>query len=370
MSSQLVTVRVTLFILAILPQMDSKHSIDRDFLFWVLFIAGCGFLTYLLSPILTPFLLAAVIAYICNPFVSWLNSHNISRTIATILVMVLSLAVFTALILVMMPLFERETLRLIERMPDYLETIRETGIPWLKTTLGIDLQLDVTALKQAFADHWKSAGGIAAKMLPSLTSGGMAVLDFIMNLLLVPVVLFYLLRDWNILIAELNEWIPSLWKKQIYPMAREADRVLAEFLRGQIAVILLMCIFYVTGLWLTGLEFSLPIGLVAGILVFVPYLGAIVGLSLATFAALLQFQDWGDIVWVWVVFGTGQLLESMLITPWLVGERIGLHPIIVIFALLAFGQLFGFIGILLALPISAVLLVWLRQLHQQYINRT
>lgn len=366
----MVTVRVTLFAFVILPQMDSKHSIDRHFLFWVLLIAVSGSLTYLLSPILTPFLLAAVIAYICNPFVSWLNTHNISRTIGTILVMVLSLAIFTALILVMMPLFEREILRLIERTPEYLETIRETGIPWLKSTLGIDLQLDIAVLKQAFTEHWKSAGGIAAKMLPSLTSGGMAILDFIMNLLLVPVVLFYLLRDWNSLLAEFNEWIPSIWKKQIYPMVREADRILAEFLRGQIAVILLMCIFYVTGLWLTGLEFSLPIGLVAGILVFVPYLGAIVGLSLATFAALVQFQDWGDIIWVLVVFGSGQLLESMLVTPWLVGDRIGLHPVIVIFALLAFGQLFGFIGILLALPISAVLLVWLRHLHQQYLNKT
>lgn len=269
-----------------------------------------------------------------------------------------------------MPLFEREISRLIERTPEYLEIIREIGIPWLKSTLGIDLQLDITVLKQALAEHWKSAGGIAAKMLPSLTSGGMVVLDFIMNLLLVPVVLFYLLRDWNNLLTALDEWIPPLWKKQIYSMAREADRVLAEFFRGQVAVILLMIIFYVTGLWLTGLEFSLPIGLVAGILVFVPYLGAIVGLSLATFAALVQFQDWGDIIWVWVVFGAGQLLESLLITPWLVGERIGLHPIIVIFALLAFGQLFGFIGILLALPISAVLLVWLRHLHQQYVSKT
>lgn len=366
MSSQLVTVRVTLFISVILPQMDPKHSVDRHFLFLALLIAAFGFLTYLLSPILTPFLLAAIIAYICNPLVSWLNTHNISRTIGTILVMVLSLAVFTALMLIMMPLFEREISRLIERTPEYLETIRELGIPWLKSTFGIDLQLDITVLKQAIADHWKSAGGIAAKMLPSLTSGGMAILDFIMNLLLVPVVLFYLLRDWNSLLAEFNEWIPALWKGQIYPMIREADRVLAEFLRGQVAVILLMSIFYITGLWLTGLEFSLPIGLLSGILVFVPYLGAIVGLSLATFAAFVQFQEWGDIIWVWVVFGTGQLLESMLITPWLVGERIGLHPVIVIFALLAFSQLFGFIGILLALPISAVLLVWLRHLHQQF----
>ncbi|SDI18000.1 AI-2E family transporter, partial [Nitrosomonas sp. Nm132] len=178
----------------------------------------------------------------------------------------------------------------------------------------------------------------------------------------------YLLRDWDALISQINEWVSPAWRKQLYPLVHETDRVLAEFLRGQVAVIILMSGFYVTGLWMIGLEFALPIGLLAGILVFVPYLGAIVGLALATFAAVMQFQEWSGVMAVWAVFGVGQLLESILITPWLVGERIGLHPVVVIFALLAFGQLFGFIGILLALPISAVMLVWLRHLHKQYLD--
>lgn len=350
--------------------MSTKHSEDQHFLWWIILIGVLGALIYLLSPILTPFILAAVIAYICNPLVSWLSTKRISRTLGTVLVMLLSLGAFIALILIMVPLFEKEIMRLVERAPDYLEIIKELWIPWLKTTLGIDLQLDVVILRQALAEHWKSAGGVAAKMLPSLTSGGMAVLDFLMNLLLTPVVLFYLLRDWNILISQFNEWIPPAWRKQLYPLVYETDRVLAEFLRGQIAVIILMSGFYVTGLWMVGLEFAVPIGLLAGILVFVPYLGAIVGLALATFAAVMQFQEWSGVITVWLVFGIGQLLESLLITPWLVGERIGLHPVMVIFALLAFGQLFGFIGILLALPISAVLLVWLRHLHKQYLDMT
>lgn len=348
--------------------MNSKHSEDQHYLWWIILIGVLGALIYLLSPILTPFLLAAVIAYMGNPLVSWLSTRKISRTLATVLVMLLSLGAFTTLILVMMPLFESEIMRLLERAPDYLETVKNQWIPWLKTTLGIDLQLDVAMLRQAVAEHWKSAGGVAAKMLPSLTSGGMVILDFLMNLLLVPVVLFYLLRDWNALISQINGWIPPVWRKQLYPLVHEIDRVLAEFLRGQIAVIILMSGFYVTGLWMVGLEFALPIGLLAGMLVFVPYLGAIVGLALATFAAVMQFQEWSGVMTVWGVFAIGQLLESMLITPWLVGERIGLHPVMVIFALLAFGQLFGFIGILLALPISAVLLVWLRHLHKQYLD--
>jgi len=209
---------------------------------------------------------------------------------------------------------------------------------------------------------------LAARALPSLTSGGMAIVEFLVNLLLVPVVLFYMLRDWDILLKLADEMIPRYWHHKVSLLARETDRILAEFLRGQLSVIVLMSICYITGLWLVGLEFALPIGLVAGILVFVPYLGMIVGLTLATFAALMQFQGWSGVIPVWVVFGIGQLLEGMLITPWLVGDRIGLHPVMVIFALSAFGQLFGFFGILLALPVSAVLLVWLRHLHQRYLE--
>ncbi|SDH66805.1 AI-2E family transporter [Nitrosomonas sp. Nm132] len=170
--------------------MNSKHSEDQHYLWWIILIGVFGALIYLLSPMLTPFLLAAVIAYICNPLVSWLSVQKISRTLGTVLVMLLSLGVFTAMILVMMPLFEKEIMRLVERTPDYLETVKSQWIPWLKTTLGIDLQLNVAMLRQALAEHWKSAGGVAAKMLPSLTSGGIVVLDFLMSLLLVPVVLF------------------------------------------------------------------------------------------------------------------------------------------------------------------------------------
>jgi len=337
------------------------------YLWWLLLACVAGGLIYLLSPILTPFLLAAVIAYICNPMVSYMADRKIPRTVGTILVMLLLLGVFAALILIMVPLFEKEANRLLDKMPAYWDMLKNHVIPWLESRLDISLQPDMNLLREALSEHWKSAGGVAAKMLPSLTSGGMAVVEFLVNLLLVPVVLFYLLRDWDTLIKLIDQMIPHHWHDQISQLARETDRVLAEFLRGQLAVILLMSICYITGLWLAGLEFALPIGLVAGILVFVPYLGMIVGLMLATFAAMMQFQDWNGVITVWVVFGVGQMLEGTLITPWLVGDRIGLHPVVVIFALMAFGQLFGFFGILLALPVSAVMLVWLRHL-QRYLG--
>lgn len=345
-----------------------EHTNDLHYLWWLLLACVTGGLLYLLSPILTPFLLAAVIAYICNPMVTRMARNNIPRTAGTILVMLLSLVAFGALILIMVPLFEKEVSRLLDKMPAFLDMLRNHVIPWLESRLNISLEPDMEVLKEAVSEHWQSAGGVAAKILPSLTSGGMAIVEFLVNLLLVPVVLFYMLRDWEGLIKQIDEMIPRYWHVQMSQLAHETDRILAEFLRGQLSVIVLMCICYVTGLWLVGLEFALPIGLVAGILVFVPYLGMIVGLTLATLAAVMQFQDWSGILPVWIVFGVGQLLEGMLITPWLVGDRIGLHPVIVIFALLAFGQLFGFFGILLALPVSAVMLVWLRHLHQRYLN--
>lgn len=348
--------------------MNTENSNDLHYLWWLVLVCATGGLVYLLSPILTPFLLAAVIAYICNPMVTQLASRKIPRTAGAVLVMFLLLGVFAALILVMVPLFEKEASRLLDRMPAYLDMLRNQVIPWLEARLNISLQPDMSVLKQAVSEHWKSAGGVAAKILPSLTSGGMAIVEFLVNLLLVPVVLFYMLRDWDMLVKLVDEMIPRYWHHQASILIRETDRVLAEFLRGQLSVILLMSICYITGLWLVGLEFALPIGLVAGILVFVPYLGMIVGLTLATFAAFMQFQGWSGVIPVWIVFGAGQLLEGMLITPWLVGDRIGLHPVMVIFALLAFGQLFGFFGILLALPVSAVMLVWLRHIHQQYLG--
>ncbi|MCC8997132.1 MAG: AI-2E family transporter [Nitrosomonas sp.] len=347
---------------------NSTNKNNSNYLWWLLLACVSGGLVYLLSPILTPFLLAAVIAYICNPIVTCLENHKIPRALGTILVMVLLTGLLASLILIMVPLIEKEIRQLSNKIPIYIDIIKTHVIPLIETRLDVNLQLDLNALKQAITDHWRSAGGFAARILPSLTVGGMAIVEFMVNLLLVPVVLFYMLRDWDQLVKLIDEMIPRYWHDKISVLAYETDKILAEFLRGQLAVIVLMSIFYITGLWFVGLEFALPIGLIAGILVFVPYLGMIVGLTLATLAALMQFQDWTGLIYVWVVFGMGQLIEGMVITPWLVGDRIGLHPVMVIFSLLAFGQLFGFFGILLALPVSAVLLVWWRHLHQHYLE--
>lgn len=348
--------------------MDNEHSADFHYLWWLALASIVGLLIYLLSSILTPFLLAGIIAYIFNPLVTKIELWKIHRSLGTILVMALLLCILTALIIIITPLFERKVSLLIEKMPVYLETIRSGLVPWLETQLGINLQLDADQLKLVLKQHWQDTGGILAKLIPSIRSSGVATMEFVLNMLLMPVVLFYLLRDWVQLVKLIDETIPRHWHKQVNVLANASDKVLAEFLRGQLSVMLIMSFCYVAGLWLVGLEFALPIGVIAGVLVFVPYLGLGIGLVLATLAALIQFQGWSGLLPVWIIFGIAQLLESMVITPWLVGNRIGLHPVIVIFALLAFGQLFGFVGLLLALPASAVLLVWLRHIRKQYLK--
>ncbi|MBT3887731.1 MAG: AI-2E family transporter [Nitrosomonadaceae bacterium] len=348
--------------------MDNKHSANLHYLWWLALATIAGLLIYLLSPILTPFLLAGIIAYIFNPLVTKIELWKINRSLGAILIMAFLLCILTALIIIITPLFERKISLLIEKMPVYLETIRSGLVPWLEIQLGINLQLDATQLKLVLQQHWQDTSGVLAKLIPSIQSSGVATMEFVLNMLLMPVVLFYLLRDWAHLIKLIDETIPRHWHEQVNELANASDKVLAEFLRGQLSVMLIMSFCYVTGLWMVGLEFALPIGIIAGVLVFVPYLGLGIGLVLATLAALIQFQDWSALLQVWLIFGIAQLLESMVITPWLVGNRIGLHPVIVIFALLAFGQLFGFVGLLLALPASAVLLVWLRHVRKQYLE--
>ena len=335
---------------------------------WLLLIAPVMLLLYLLSPILTPFVAAAILAYICNPLVRRLCVLKLPRTLAVVLVMAALLLLFAGLLLIMLPLLEKEISLFVTRLPEMIETARVNLLPKLQHWFGSDLQWDSSALKNLLMSHWQSAGGVAEKLLPWLTSSSGVIIGVLVNLLLIPVAMFYFLRDWDDMVAWLDTLIPRYWQVKVHEVGREVDGVLSEFLRGQISVMLLMSAFYSLALWLVGLEFALPVGIVAGMLVFIPYLGMIIGLLLATLAAVMQFTELGSVLWVWGVFVAGQVLEGTMVTPWLVGERIGLHPLAVIFALLAFGQLFGFFGILLALPMSAILLVGLRHGKTWYLS--
>lgn len=337
---------------------------------WAWLAIGAAFfaILYLLSPILAPFLAGAIFAYILNPLVGRIAGRRVNRTVAVVLVLLLCLVALVALLLVVLPLFTKEFRMMAERLPAFLDWLNRVAAPWLALHLGMSVQFDLDTLKQLLSDALQSNQDLLPRLLGSARIGGVALLGIAVNVMLIPVVLFFLLRDWRGIVARAEHLIPRHQVDRARAILTEIDAVLAEFLRGQVLVMLVMSVFFVTALWLAGLEFALPIGLLTGMLVFIPYVGAIAGFALGTIAALLQFGTLAQIAWIWIAFAAGQALESMVVTPWLVGERIGLHPVAVIFALLAFGQLFGFFGILLALPASAALLVALRHLRRGYLE--
>jgi predicted PurR-regulated permease PerM len=334
---------------------------------WLAIAVAIGGVLYLLSPILAPFLAGAIIAYILNPLVGRITGSSVRRTLAVVFVLLLALLAVVAVLLIVLPLFTKEARLLAEKLPDFLRWVNQMAVPWVAQHLGIELQLDLESVKELIGEAIKANQNLLPRLLGSLQIGGMAIVGILVNLMLIPVVVFYLLRDWNQIVARIDGLIPRHMHARARKILTEIDAVLAEFLRGQMLVMLVMSVYYVAALWLAKLQFALPIGLLTGIFVFIPYVGAFLGFALATMAALLQFGTLTELAWVWVALIIGQLLEGMAVTPVLVGERIGLHPMAVIFALLAFGSLFGFFGVLLALPASAALLVALRHLRGAYL---
>jgi predicted PurR-regulated permease PerM len=335
-------------------------------LFWYLAAAAAaGLLLYLTAPILSPFLFSAILAYICLPLVDRL-ARKLPRWLAVAIVLALLITVLCVLLLILVPMVEQQFGSLLRKIPDYLEWARARLLPWLSGTLGIELDLDLAHARRVITDSFGTDREVVQDLLPRLTSGGAVLIGFFTAVLLVPVVLFYFLRDWHQIVRRLDELIPLRLHPAAVSIAGEIDRVLGEFLRGQISVMLIMSVYYTVALWLAGLEYALPIGILSGLLVFVPYLGALTGLLLGTLAGFNQFDSFSGLIGVWAAFGIGQAVEGAVVTPWLVGDRIGLHPLAVIFALLVFGHLFGFFGVLLALPVSAALLVVLRHQRSNY----
>lgn len=334
---------------------------------WLLAVVTFVLLFYLLQDVLAPFLTAAILAYICNPLVDCLMRFRMGRTLATILAFLLLLSLFTLLLLIIAPFIQQEIVLLAQRLPAYLEAARDRLEPWLGQHFGTNMAIAMAEIQAMLGVHWQTAGSLLGQALKTVGSHGMELASWLLSLLLVPVVLFYVLRDWPLLVRRTSLLVPRRWHDKVAAIARETDLVLAEFLRGQLLVMLFMSVFYICGLWLVGLELALPIGLIAGLLSFVPYLGLTLGLLLAVIAAILQFASLTALLPVLLVFGLGQLVEGMLLTPWLIGERIGLHPLAVVFALLVGGQLFGFAGVLLALPAGAAIAVGLRHASRAYL---
>lgn len=336
---------------------------------WFFLIAAflvCG-VVYLLAPILTPFVIAAVLSYIGDPLVDWLELKKMPRTVAVSVVFFVLTLLAVIFLLILIPLVEKQIIILINKVPEYAQWIQSTILPVVNEKLGeAKVSLDLDTLQQSLKSNWQSAGGIMAQMLGSITRSGLALFTGIANLTLVFIVSFYLLRDWDKLIENIRQLLPRNKEKLVSSLAKQSDEVLGAFFRGQLLVVLALTLVYSVGLSIIGLELAILIGLLAGVVSFVPYLGFIIGVVVAGIAAIMQFNDASYILYVFIVFGVGQALEGMVLTPILVGDKIGLHPVAVIFAILAGGQLFGFFGILCALPVAAVLAVIIRHMHQEY----
>lgn len=343
-------------------------NFNGRFWFWLLVFLISLWLIWLLSPILTPFVAGALIAYLADPLADRLEAMKLSRTLSVTIVFVVGFGVLMLCILVLIPILEGQINNVRKSLPDLVAWVLNTIVPFLESRLGIDPSVfQVDQLKDVISSNLKETGGLIRNTIQTISKSGFVVLGWVANLVMIPIIAFYLLRDWDRLVAYVDELLPRDVEPIIARVAKESDEMLGAFLRGQLMVMLALSFLYIVGLWLVGLDFALLIGLIAGLVSFVPYLGLIVGVGIAGIAIL--FQTNGDVFqlfWVFVVFGVAQMIEGTVLTPLLVGERIGLHPVAVIFAVLAGGQLFGFFGVLLALPVAAVLAVILRHLHDSY----
>ena len=336
---------------------------------WCLIAALVVLALWLLGPVLTPFVVAAVLAYALTPLVNKLDSlgrGRLPRALVVIVVELLFIVAVLSLVLLIVPIVAKEIPLLREQIPLLADRINSSLTPWL-AQFGIKVSLDMGSIRNLALKYLNANfEEMFSSVLSSLKLGGNVALTVIGNAVLIPVALFYLLMDWDKFIARLFDLVPPPMRSAVDSFTGEADSVLGQYLRGQLLVMLIMAAFYAIGLALFGLDLALPIGIFTGLAMFIPYLGFGIGLVLALLAGLLQFVSLKALVMVAVVYGVGQVVESLFLTPRLVGERIGLHPLAVIFALLAFGQLFGFVGVLIALPASAVLLVGVLRIRQQY----
>jgi predicted PurR-regulated permease PerM len=346
---------------------------SREAQLWVWLTLGALLLGlfYLLAPVLTPFVVSAALAYLADPIVKRIDAWQPkrSRTWAVLTAFAVLFIVFLFALLFIVPVIVAQINKLIHDLPNYVEWLQVTLIPWLRATLGLDPNFfNLIELKAYVIDYLDEIRRLISGILGSLGKSSAALMGWLANLILIPVVTFYLVRDWHILMANIQDLLPRRIEPIVVKLMQEADEVLGAFLLGQFIVMLALGSIYSVGLLIIGLDLALLIGMLAGLVSFVPYLGFIIGILVAGIAAIFQFQEVFYLVPVVIVFAIAQLIEGMVLTPLLVGDRIGLHPVAVIFAVMAGGHLFGFIGVLLALPVAAVIMVLLRHTHDEYLK--
>lgn len=335
---------------------------------WFIFagILFFGLMVYALSPVLTPFLTAALLAYLMDPLVNKLQLAKVPRILAVVVVFFILLLLLVSLLVFFIPLLERQIVLFFKSIPMILDWLQDNVVPVLHKYFGVSDTINLDSMKATFTTGWNGHGAFAQKLWNTVSHSSLAIFNWLANLVLIPVVMFYLLRDWDGIIVGMGALLPRRIAPTVKGLIVQCDEVLGAFLRGQLMVMICLGAIYSLGLWIVGLDLALLIGMIAGLVSIVPYLGFIVGIFAASIAAIFQFHDFWYVFYVAIVFMIAQSIEGMLLTPLFVGDRIGLHPVAVIFAVLAGAQLFGFVGILLALPVAAVLMVFIRYFKKQY----
>jgi predicted PurR-regulated permease PerM len=349
------------------PRAPEKRMKSDLRLNWIIAIGLTGWLTYLLAPILTPFVAAALLAYVGDPLADRLQKLKLPRTLAVVAVFLLTFLTLGLLVLLIVPLIRNQIGALLSALPAIGAQVEQVWLPWVAEFLDIELGEDV-GIGPFLARYSEMAGSWGGKVLLGVAESGGALAAAVISLFLIPILTFYMLRDWDLIIARFGALVSVSQRDTIFGLAREADDMLGAFLRGQLLVMMALAVIYSAGLSLVGLKFAVAIGVVSGLVSFVPYLGLVFGILLASLTVVLEPDPLWRLVGVFATFTIAQLIEGSILTPKLVGDRIGLHPVLVIFAIAAGGQLFGFFGILLALPAAAVLSVVVRYAYGTYLE--
>ncbi|WP_106478304.1 AI-2E family transporter [Phytohalomonas tamaricis] len=336
---------------------------------WMLLIlAGLIWLFTLLTPILMPFFVGMILAYLGDPIADYLELKGLPRRWAVVVVFVVLTLIMVGGGLILVPLLWQQLLQFIDAVPAILAWVQSQALPYIEQYIALDLSASFDQVRAVVTEHWRETGTIAAQVLTQVSRSGLALAFWIGNLALIPVVAFYMLLDWDPMKGAVRDLLPRRFEPIVTKLIRECNDVLGAFLRGQLLVMLGLGIVYAIGLSILGVRFGLLIGILAGLASIVPYLGVIIGVTIAELVAFFQFQAVLPLVGVAIVFMVGQILESIVFQPLLLGDKIGLHPVVVIFAVMAGGQLFGFVGVLLALPVAAVIMVVLRYGIERYKN--
>jgi predicted PurR-regulated permease PerM len=343
-------------------------AFERQVTFWVAALAASIFALWLFSDILLPFVVGGTLAFLLNPLTNRLENLGLSRVWAALIILTVVVLAFVLLVLLIVPILFEQLALFIERLPGYVRRLQQLltdpSRPWLNKVVG-----------GSFAGAEKSVGDFVAQgavwmtgFLRSLWSGGQALISIFALIVITPVVAFYLLCDWQRMIATVDSWIPLPYRETVRSLALEMDQAVSGFIRGQALLCLLLGVFYTIGLFAVGLNFALLIGFLSGLISFIPYVGSITGLVLAGGVAVAQFwPEWTWIAAVFAIFIVGQFVEGNILQPKLIGASVGLHPVWLMFALFAFGYLFGFVGLLLAVPMAAAVGVLARFALRKYL---